>query len=423
MAKREIAEAKTAETTSAKKGPSTFVKFDMNRPKAINVTKDHFVTAVLYKEISIMFETQTKTIDLGGSKDAIIKAVNRIIKLMRCEGVQRYYSADEELKLDKPNYVMTVLVPYFGRQELVIKNIMNMLKQLSDEGDVTCKGYVKNVALVSVDTSKEQNNVVIKGFVSASHESITKRRFIDGNPNPKISKIEKNNIKGQTFLSNTVWNSDEAYKDIGNYNRFSMILNRISIYDPYDGRVFANSIPFKKNFKVIAYQIINNETDNTYKLIRNDCTISLCLRDREDGSEGGYVKKDAIGVYVENVESTMNINDFRDIFYKDKKFLLTNNEYLRIEESAVEIDMFKNDIDFINEDIFKSLEKVDVSEEEKPAKKNKKNKGKHMDQKKSSEPTFNDVGSLADIEDVDIDIDNQELASDDQTDEQPETSE
>ena len=140
-AKKEVAEAKAAET-SAKKGPSTFVKFDMNRPKSINVTKDHFVTTVLYKEINIMFETQTKTIDLAGSKDAIIKAVNRIIKLMRCEGVQRYYSTDEELKLDKPNYVMTVLVPYFGRQELVIKNIMNMLKQLSDEGDVTCKGYV-----------------------------------------------------------------------------------------------------------------------------------------------------------------------------------------------------------------------------------------------------------------------------------------
>jgi len=413
-AKKEVAEAKAAET-SAKKGPSTFVKFDMNRPKSINVTKDHFVTTVLYKEINIMFETQTKTIDLAGSKDAIIKAVNRIIKLMRCEGVQRYYSTDEELKLDKPNYVMTVLVPYFGRQELVIKNIMNMLKQLSDEGDVTCKGYVKNVALVSVDTLKEQNNVVIKGFVSASHESITKKRFINGNPNPKISKIEKNNVKGQTFLSNSVWNSDEAYKDIGNYNRFSMILNRISIYDPYDGRVFANSIPFKKNFKVIAYQIINN-------LIRNDCTISLCLRDRENGSEGGYTKKDAIGVYVENVETTMNINDFGDIFYKDKKFLLTNNKYLRIEESAVEIDMFKKDIDFINEDIFKSLEKVDVSVEEKP--KSKKKGKKNMDQKKSSEePAFNDVGSLADIEDVNIDIDNQVLASDEQTDEQPEASE
>ena len=118
----------------------------------------------------------------------------------------------------------------------------------------------------------------------------------------------------------------------------------------------------------------------------------------------------------------MNINDFGDIFYKDKKFLLTNNEYLRIEESAVEIDMFKNDMDFINEDIFKSLEKVDVSVEEKP--KTKKKGKKNMDQKKSSEePAFNDVGSLADIEDVNIDIDNQVLASDDQTDEQPEASE
>lgn len=418
MATKKEAEAKAAET-SAKKGPSTFVKFDMNRPKSINVTKDHFVTTVLYKEINIMFETQVKTIDLVGAKDAIIKSVNRIIKLMRCEGVQRYYSTDE-LKMDKPNYIMTVLVPYFGRQELVIKNIMNMLKQLSDEGDVTCKGYVKNVALVSVDTTKEQNNVFIKGFVSASHETITKKRFIDGNP-PKISKIEKNNIKGQTFLSNSVWNSDEAYKDIGNYNRFSMILNRISIYNPYDGKVFANSIPFKKSFKTIAYQIVNNESDNTYKLIRNECTISLCLRDREESSESGYVKKDAIGVYVENNETTMNINDFRDIFYQDKKFLLTNNEYLRIDENAVEIDMFKNDIGFINEDIFKSLEKEDVPVEEKPKKKSQK-KGKNMDQKKSSEePAFNDVGSLADIEDVNIDIDNQVLASDDdQTDEQPE---
>lgn len=419
MAKKEVAEAKAAETSAKKeKGPSAFVKFDMNRPKTINVTKDRFVTTVLYKELNIMFEAQVKTIDLAGTKDAIIKSVNRIIKLMRCEGVQRYYSTDE-LKADKPNYIMSVLVPYFGRQELVIKNIMNMLKQLSDEGDVLCKGFIKNVALISVDTTKEQKNVFIKGFVSASHETITKKRFIDGNP--KISKIEKNNIRGQTFLSNSVWNSDESYKDIGNYNRFSMILNRISIYDPYDGKVFTNSVPFKKSFKTIAYQIVNNESDNTYKLIRNECTISLCLKDRED-STSERVKKDAIGVYVENNETSMNINDFRDIFYQDKKFLLTNNEYLRIDETAVEIDMFKNDMDFINEDIFKSLEKEDVAVEEKP--KTKKKETKKKMEKKTEEPTFNEVGSLADIEDVNIDIDNQVLASDDQTEqEQPETSE
>lgn len=422
MAKKEIAEAKAAETSAKKeKGPSAFIKFDMNRPKSINVTKDRFVTTVLYKELNIMFEAQTKTIDLAGTKDAIIKSVNRIIKLMRCEGVQRYYSTDE-LKADKPNYIMSILVPYFGRQELVIKNIMNMLKQLSDDGDVSCKGFIKNVALINVDTTKEQKNVFIKGFVSASHETITKKRFIDGNPNPKISKIEKNNIRGQTFLSNSVWNSDEAYKDIGNYNRFSMILNRISIYDPYDGKTFSNSVPFKKSFKTIAYQIVNNDTDNTYKLIRNECTISLCLKDRED-STSEYVKKDAIGVYVENNETSMNIGDFRDIFYQDKKFLLTNNEYLRIDENAVEIDMFKNDINFIDEDIFKSLEKEDVLVEEKPKKKNSKGE-KKMEKKTDEEPAFNDVGSLADIEDVNVDIDNQVLASDDQTEqEQPEASE
>ena len=405
MAKKEIAEATAAET-SAKKNPNVkFVRFDMNRPKMFNCTKDHFVTVTLYKEMNIMFEAKSPAIDLKGSKDAIISSVGRIISLMRCEGVQKYYGTDS-LRTDRPNYVESVLIPYSGRQDLIIKNINNMLKQLSDEGDVVCKTFVKNVAMLQINTTREQKNVFIKGFVSASHETNSKKKFINGKPT--FTKVERNTVKGQTFLSNSVWNTDEAYKDIDNYNRYSMTLNRISIYDLYDGKTFVQSMSFKRSLKVVVYEIVNNETDNTYKLIRNDVAISLCLRDRE-GDESEFKKKDAIGAYVENIETTKTIQEFnKDVFYENGEFLLTSNEYLRIDEKSLEIGMLKNDIEFINEDIFKSLEKEDVvSTEEQPKKKNKKNAAKKKVEKPVEEPAFNEVGSLADIEDVDINIDDQ----------------
>ena len=92
---------------------------------------------------------------------------------------------------------------------------------------------------------------------------------------------------------------------------------------------------------------------------------------------------------------------------------MTNNEFLRIDEKSLEIGMLKNDIEFINEDIFKSLEKEDVvSTEEQPKKKNKKNAAKKKVEKPVEEPAFNEVGSLADIEDVDINIDDQVPAED-----------
>ncbi len=192
-----------------------------------------------------------------------------------------------------------------------------------------------------------------------------------------------------------------------------MTLNRISIYDLYDGKTFVQSMSFKRSLKVVVYEIVNNETDNTYKLIRNDVAISLCLRDRE-GDESEFKKKDAIGAYVENIETTKTIQDFnKDVFYENGEFLLTNNEFLRIDEKSLEIGMLKNDIEFINEDIFKSLEKEDVvSTEEQPKKKNKKNAAKKKVEKPVEEPTFNEVGSLADIEDVDINIDDQVPAED-----------
>lgn len=394
-----------------------FVKFDMGKPKTIKIDPDGFISVGLFKEVKITFTKIDQQVDFATVRNAIVKSTNRVLSLMKVDGVKKYYSNEDFVP--GWNLGFTVMIPFTGRHDMVVQNISRMIKTLNEERNVKYRIDVKNIAMLSIDTKKQSsNNVFIKGFVAASHELRKKTKII--NDKPEVITTEVNTVKGQTFLSDSVWSDDEAIRDIKSYNRYSMTLNGMYIYSQKDARdPFHCSVPFKRGFKLVVYQIGDeNNNDTKFVMKRNDVSLSLCLKEREDDPR----KKNAIGVYVENVETNKSIDSFEDIFFNEQDFILSNNKYLNIDEKCFEIDMFKNDVKMIQEDIYSQIEKEDenpepaTSETEKPVVEE---KGGKKDSKKKSkkekkeepvtevpetpvddEPVFNDVGSLVGCEGI-----------------------
>lgn len=387
----------TTEVVTKKNPNSKFVGFDVDRARCIETTKDGFFTIQLFKEMRILFELNVKTIDPQSVKKAIINSTNHVISLVRTRGIEKFVDDEAEINIDGSNVAITLMIPFSRRQDMIVQSLTRMVENLNKEQeDVRYKVFQKNIAMFNINQGKQASGkVFIKGYVAGSHETIIKKKFVDDKP--VSSKFEKTTLRAQTFLNDYVWSGEEQMRNVRNYSRYSLCLNRLNVYSQTEGKVITNSIPFKRSFKVIIYQISDDGV-----LTRNNVTVSLCLNQNE-----GAKRKVAVGVFLENVETTKNISDFnKDIFYENEKFLLTENPYLHISDTVPEVDIFKNDLYMIQDDIFSEL-KFNPSENQNEPKKGGKKSGKKKketeevkeeDVKNDHEEgqSFNDVGTLCD---------------------------
>lgn len=391
-------EVATTEVVAKKNPNSKFVGFDVDRARCIEATKDGFFTIQLFKEMRILFELKVKTIDPQTVKKAIINSTNHVISLVRTKGIEKFVDDEAEIDIDGSNVAITLLIPFSRRQDMIVQSLTRMVENLNKEQeDVRYKVFQKNIAMFNINQGKQASGkVFIKGYVAGSHETIIKKKFVDDKP--VSSKFEKTTLRAQTFLNDYVWSGEEQMRNVRNYSRYSLCLNRLNIYSQTEGKIITNSIPFKRSFKVIIYQISDDGV-----LIRNNVTISLCLNQNE-----GAKRKVAVGIFLENIETTKNISDFnKDIFYENGKFLLTENTYLHISDTVPEVDIFKNDLCMIQDDIFYELTFNPSTENQNEPKKGGKKSGKKKketevvveDVKNENEETqaFDDVGTLCDV--------------------------
>lgn len=384
------------EGTKQRDPNTNLVRFHPTKAKEFFVGKNDFVGATLYNEVKIVFkqndELEDETVgivpveELKKLRDNVIKNVKRAFSILKAEDI-KIFDCETELKEGKTNLALTVVVPYSGRTYIILRDIRRMIEKLNDDDErMVYRIREKNVAWITVSKNHQDSDAVfLKGFVAVSNDKFTK---IDG------SETNMNYIKCATYINEGIGYN---VKDLIVFNRYNISLNRVNVYDTKEEGTYIYSIPFKRSFKYIIYQVSDEDTKDPNKFMchRNDVEISLNLK-TDVNEKTGRKTTMVTGAYIKNTVAKKELGSFKDIFFEDGKWLLTNNPYIRFDPKCFEAETFQKEIATIDDCIFSTFQKEDSSEattsEEKPKKKGGKKK---KDVKEES--TFNDVGSLSDV--------------------------
>lgn len=404
--------------TVVKRSPKNpFVKFDGRQAKEIVIdSKSEFASITLYKEIKFVYQLNVdNNIDVSALKANYLKNINKIFKLLKIDDIKIYENNNEPV-IGKNAIAFVAFIPYNLSMELILKKLYETVKFLNTSDDVIYKirNNNKNIGLISIYKNIQANDdIFIKGFVAISHE------------NQNEYQDERNFLRAGTFLRDNLGFNN---KDIVPFN-YRMIFNKISLYNNDDKKVFTYTIPFKRSFKVIFYQLEGSSESKKFSMIRNDVVVTLQLKDVE--SDDGRTKKISAGAFVNNNQTIKEINTFSEIFEGEDKWLLDD---IKFDINSIEANNFRDEIKSIDEVLIDSIdvqidetseeepadeippEVVETPEEKKPAT-DKPKKDKKTKKKASSEATeivppttnsevkteevevFNDIGSLADDED------------------------
>ena len=403
--------------TVAKRSPKNnpFVKFDGRQAKEIVIdSKSEFASITLYKEIKFVYQINVDagTIDVPALKANYLKNINKIFKLLKIDDLKIYENNNEPV-VGKNAIAFIAFIPYNLSMELILKKLYETVKFLNTSDDVIYKmrNNNKNIGLISIYKDVQANDdIFVKGFAAISHE------------NQNEYQDEKNFLRAGTFLRDDLGFNE---KDIIPFN-YGMIFNKISLYNNNDKKVFTYTIPFKRSFKVIFYQLEGSSESKKFSMIRNDVVLTLQLKDVED--DDGRTKKISAGAFVNNNQTIKEINTFSEIFEGEDKWLLDD---VKFDINSIEANNFRDEIKSIDEVLIDSIdvqidessseepadevppEVVEKLEEKKPAadkpKKDKKKK-KASEATETTPPTeevkteevevFNDVGSLVDTEET-----------------------
>lgn len=407
------------ETVKRPKKP--FVKFDGRQAKEIVVdAKAEFASIILYKELKFVYQLNVADLDVETIKSNYLKSIEKIFKLLKVEDT-KIFEANFDPIVGKNALAFTVLIPYNLSLELIMKKLFETTKFLNSNQDAVIykmRNSNRNIAWISVYKNVQANDdIFVKGFAAVSHE------------NESEWSEEKNFLRAGLFLRDDLGFSEK--QDIIPFN-YGMIFNKVSLYNETDEKVFTYTIPFKRSFKVVLYQLEGSSENKKFSMTRNEVVFNLHLKEVE---ENGRTKKISSGVFVDNKQSIKEIDKFSEIFDgEDGNWILDD---VRFDANSIEASNFKGELESIDEVLIDSID-VEVDDEtpsapvenepEKPAEEPKKEKKTKKNKKKDTEvvaeenttpptPTeeeeievFNDVGSLADV-DLDADDESAEAAT------------
>ena len=341
------------EVVENKKKSSPILKFHKNEAREFLID-ERFVTVVMYKKFDFSFRT-SNTIDLAGEKNKIVKAINRVLSLLKVADVITSIHDDTELHYETPNTVFTVFVPYSDKLNIVTQNLYRMVDSMNADSNKTVLYRVKTKGIAKIRINKNDFNPAVneffKGFIATSYEYPIK------DENGNILKPAMNYLKSGSYIDADAGLSG---KEIVMFNQFNLSLTKVNLFNEPDSKhsEYDYYLNFKKKFRIITYRIYIGD-DNQKHAIVKIVDINLKLDNIIQTSDAKVV----VGFYLNKDVSDKPINEFKDIFInEDGENIIT--KYNAIDPNSYEFRTFDSEIDVIEENILSKITVLEPNESE-----------------------------------------------------------
>ncbi len=388
----------------------------------IGLDKDNFIGVVAYARIDLIFYTEKRSDSIVETIKKISRHVKYIIDSAKIGDNDVIYSdVNTKYTVGKTFLFQSIHIPYTN----IYGKILTSLKRLKEvenanfEGNTSFTFRRKNSMKIVVNPNKSRNeDVFLKGYILSAW--IPPIHSDDG----EVIADEKFWLKSHLFVTDEIGiSNDEIFK----INRKELTRNVVSLFGK--DTVYTNPvsaiIPFKRRINMIIYQADSAVGPGTVSFHREAFEIILFFRSFKVKETGKYKEDftDPLGVLIKvRKPDTVKTSDLRDLI-RDHD----GNSLLYGSDNKISFDMktFNDEAEVLNDEfisVFQPEEKSMAEENEnvktsdslkENKKKSKKEKKNHSKKEENSEvintednseeeiETFDDVGSLADIEESD----------------------
>ena len=419
----------------------------------IGLDKDNFVGVVAYTRIDLIIYTDERSDEIGESIKKISRHVKYLIDSSKI-GVDDviYDKVNTNYNTGRTFMFQSIYVPYthiYGK----IFNGLKRLKNVENEnlaGKASFSFRTKNSMRILVNPDKSKNkDVFLKGYISSvlippvyvKGELKTEEKFmlksnlfvsddigftIDDIVNINRKELTKNTVS--IFGSNSMYKNGSLYVKVNTENeprQFSQYYTKdkkdiyhecpkplkefepgVNYYNSYKVQT-SSFIPFKRRINLIVYQADSIKENGVLNFCRESFEIGLFFRSFKD--EKGKYKEDfddPLGIFIKVRDpDKVSTGDIRDLI-RDRN----GNSILYGADNKVSFDMetFNDEAEILNENFINILEKEENVQPQPPKEENtvEEEISEEKEEKMEEEETFNDVGSLADIDLDDNDLEN-----------------
>ncbi len=387
-----------------------------NEGISVKLDNERFVSVVAYSRVDLLVYLERKD-DLDDAITRISRHVKYIIDSAKIGSDDIVYGdITTDCPVGKTYLFQSIYIPYTLKTQKLF-NSFKRLKGVENEklnGVATFSFRKKNVMRITVDPMKNKKGVFFKGFISYSRIPAV---YVDN----KMKIDERFFLKTGTFIADDIGYSKEEIERI---NRKELTRNKIHLFGPnstYKDEI-DYFIPFTRRISIITYQSNDIVDNGVLKVDRKFFEIGLHFKTTKtpDGKFVERFKDGPVGIFISRFPAeTLEISDLRNLTVdKDGKTLLYRSD----EAISYDMSTFDDEAAIINEKFIELLEKPAKEEEKAPD--TEENRidvvtENEVETEESTEETetdipandseneevFNDIGSLADSDEVESDED------------------
>lgn len=322
-----------------------FKPLDSSQAKKFNIDKSGFLGVVTYKQFSLKYRLKNDKMSIDSiceTNNIIIDNIHKIIKANRLQDVEiKRYDYPKLLYVNEDYIFLNLLIPYTTKSRVVIKLIHNVLANHTVKGSIEYGRHTTDVLKIHINEDKECNEEVFaKGFAVISYNHYLAA---------KVNNVEPN-IIGGTFIDSTC---GFDFSDIRNMNRGLLVKNKINLYNDVkrEEKGYVYTIPFTNRIGLISYQIDSMNTKNEYQVTRTIVRSGISTRNVR--KEDKYEFKISSYSFDHKTDVIM-VKNINEIFEgKNGEFILSN--LIDAPSDGVEVNIFRTDIDSIDDSIFKNM--------------------------------------------------------------------